>query len=76
MIPRDAITLDEICQLDRDNVDAGDFWMILDDGTVTLAEQPAGQKLKTKVIVPREAFNVFVDWYNTGEYTPENVGSA
>jgi len=75
MRPRDAITFDEICQLERDNVGAGDFWLILDgeDGTVTIAEQPLGEKFKTKVTMPREVFDVFVDWYNTGEYTEEEA---
>ncbi|MFH1485600.1 MAG: hypothetical protein ABIH46_05990, partial [Chloroflexota bacterium] len=68
MKPRDAITFDGICQLERDNIYVGNFWMSLQDDTVMLVMNPKGWG-KAQIVIPRDIFDVFVDWYNTGEYT-------
>jgi len=67
MKPRDATTFDEVCQLENDNITAGNFWMLVEDDAVTMVKQPSEEQPKAAVTIPREVFNLFVDWYNTGE---------
>jgi hypothetical protein len=64
--PRTVATYDELCDLKRDHVDAGDFWMITDGWQVTLANQASGHPTKASITLPRNVFDAFVDWYMTG----------
>lgn len=63
MRPYDAKTIGEVCQLQRDNYDAGDFWILTDGYEVSLAEQEVGSYPSQKITVPRAMFNRMVSWY-------------
>lgn len=64
--PRMAETLSEIAALDRDNIDIGFYWIVMEEGTVSMARQIPGQPAEKVLTVPRPIFNQFIDWYNTG----------
>lgn len=70
MTPREAKTFEQICELDRDNVDTDEHWMILDSGgdEITLAAQQLGKPSSAKISMPRATFEAFIDWYNTGTF--------
>lgn len=56
-------TLDEVCQLDRDNFTQGDYWLMFDGAEVTVAHQESGQRAKAMVSMPRAAFNALIRRY-------------
>lgn len=64
--PREARTFAQICKLPRDNVDSGDFWIAIDEQTVTVAHQQTGAPAISKTTIPRRQFEALIDWYNTG----------
>ena len=70
--PRTAQSSDEIAALDRDNLDIGFYWMVVEEGhvaiegQVAMARQIPGQPAEVVLMMPRSIFNQFVDWYNTG----------
>jgi hypothetical protein len=71
--PRFATSTKKLCSMVFDNVDlGGDFWGCVDETTVTLCEQTAGQEAKNSITIPRRHFNDFVDWYNLGRIPPGN----
>jgi len=67
--PREANTNDKICAMPRDNWTSGHFWMTVDTGRVYLYHQPPGEPAIAKIVMPKRAFNKFVDAYNTGKTT-------
>ncbi len=64
--PRTAQSSDEIAALDRDNLDIGFYWMVVEEGQVAMARQISGQPAEVVLTMPRPIFSQFVDWYNTG----------
>lgn len=66
MTPREADTFDQICDIDRDNTEMGDYSILVDENSVYLNEQAAGEAPTQSIAVPREVFNAFVDWYERG----------
>lgn len=67
--PRDARTFDDVCDMPRDNVSSGAFWFLVDEVSVSVAEQKAGEAARAIVTLPRDVFNRFVNFYNTGKMT-------
>lgn len=67
MRPIEARTFKKICALKRDNLSARDFWLQLDEGTVTLAKQRNGGPAEMMMEIPRAQFDRLVRWYVTGE---------
>jgi hypothetical protein len=65
--PKDAVTLDAVCELPRDHVEYGDFWFMTDGYTITLAQQKTGEAAKSATSVPKTVFDRFVRWYLTGD---------
>lgn len=47
---------DQLCKLDRDNKEFGDFWVTVDGHEVTIAEQATGESLKQSISVPIPVF--------------------
>lgn len=64
LTPRTASTINEICALQRDNVDTKHFWILVETGRVVITEQTSGQPPKSSVSIPKRVFNKFVDFYN------------
>lgn len=58
-------TLAQVCRMDRDNFDWGEFWFLVDPlaSTVTLAKQKPGEETSESITMPRRAFNYFIDQY-------------
>lgn len=69
--PREARTMNQICAIPRDNIDRGDYWMMLGAGEVTLAKQQVGGPPDARLDIPRRVFDAFVDWYQTGQWPPK-----
>ena len=64
--PRQATTHDQICDLPRDNWVVGDYWMMLQEGEVTLAHQKNGEPAQFMVNIPRRVWHAFIRAYETG----------
>jgi len=56
-------TLDQLCRLTYDNVTAGDFWLLSDAATVTIAAQKVGESPSARVTMTRKDFNQLVRAY-------------
>lgn len=67
MKPIDVKSHEQVLKLDRDNIESGDFWMILDYPFVVICEQPAGENIIQKMKIPVAIFNKFARWYVTGK---------
>ena len=62
--PREAKTFKQICSLKRDNIDSKTSWILIDVGVVYIHNQENGEISTGKVVLTRQEFNKFVDWYN------------
>lgn len=67
--PIEARKFNQICTLPRDNLDAGGFWIQLDEGVVTIAKQKPGEPCENSMDIPRSAFDRLARWYVTGKAT-------
>ena len=67
LVPMYARTLEKICSLPRDNLDAGDYWILLDGSNVVLTEQGNGKPVKAQVKIPARHFARLARWYVTGK---------
>lgn len=60
----------QVCKLEYDNIDAGDFWLIYDGAEVTIAGQKLGEEPTQKISVPirefRKLVKAFVKQQNYG----------
>ena len=64
--PCEARTFNQICQLPRDNDSYGNFWWIINEGVITLCEQPSGGNPVQRIQMPRHVFEKAARWYLTG----------
>ena len=61
--PMEANEIDDICRMESDNYESGDFRILQDGVVVSLGEQKVGQN-PTQVISMRKAnFNQLIEWY-------------
>lgn len=60
---RDAKTEKEVCLLQRDHFDVGDFGVMSNGTTVWLTEQRLGEKQKQVIEVPKKVFDKLIDVY-------------
>ena len=67
LVPMYARTHKQICSLSRDNLDAGDFWILLDGNEIVLTEQGNGKPVKAQVKIPARHFARLARWYVTGK---------
>lgn len=65
--PQRARTTAALERLERDNVAYGDFWMLIDEATVSMTRQKVGEFPTEKISIPRHVFDKFVRWYTTGD---------
>ncbi len=66
---KDCRTTDQVCELPRDHSDAGDFWIISDGHTVSMAQQKYGESSTQSISIPRATFNRLIAFYTK----PQNV---
>lgn len=66
LTPRKARTLNQICDLPRDNVGAPGYGIMVEEGEVYLSAQEWGEHPTESIRIPRKVFDAFVDWYNEG----------
>ena len=65
--PCDAKTLNQLCELPRDNIDAGKWgWIIVDEDAVGIRQQRPGEESTQDITIPRTVFEKFARWYLTG----------
>ena len=62
--PRSAKTFKQIYALNRDNLDVGGFWILLNQGSIILAKQKLGHSCEVDIKIPRKKFNRMINWYN------------
>ena len=65
--PIEANTFDEICKLPRDSLSLKEFWLQIDVGRVSLAQQRSGESCQAVISIPRKDFDRLVRWYMTGK---------
>lgn len=63
--PQTATTFSKICSLDTDNHSTKNYWIIIDEVSVTLAEQQSGKPANTSISITRKDFNKLIEWYQT-----------
>jgi hypothetical protein len=66
LTPCESRTTNQLCSLGRDNVSWGDYWLIIDEVSVAMAQQKAGEMPVGSVQMPRHVFERFARWYLTG----------
>lgn len=64
--PIEARTFKDICSLPRDNLDSKGFWILVDEGEITITKQNFGESLIAQITVPKAQFDRMVRWYFTG----------
>lgn len=75
LTPRQARTLDQVCAMPRDNVGTDEHWLLVDGHTVAICQQRDGESPTAKIVMPRETFDAFADWYTTGRWRkPRRAG--
>jgi len=67
LTPMEANTIEQVCELPRDNIDCNGFWILSDGCEVTIAKQEVGSPSTQKVNIPKPVFDYFVRWYATGK---------
>lgn len=74
LAPRAAKTENQICSIERDHKEWGDWMLMLcDDGTLVLSEHKPGEEAKQRIEIPRRVFNFLIDWYNSPEHVVREV---
>lgn len=61
MTPQNVRTEEELCALDRDNIDSGAFWFIVSENSVSIGT--TGSAFNDPVTIPKKDFDVFVKFY-------------
>jgi hypothetical protein len=64
LTPRTARTLNQQCELKRDNIESKESWILIDEGFVHIHNQRNGEESTGGVTLTRREFDRFVDWYN------------
>lgn len=61
--PHEARRTRDAIRLQRDNVDTRHGWILLDGGSVVIAQQQDGQPATAMVTLPRREFARLARWY-------------
>lgn len=64
--PIEARTLKQMCSLKEDNIATHDWWILLNEGSITICNQASGESAKDSISIPRHIFDKFARWYVTG----------
>jgi hypothetical protein len=63
LAPMNARTFDQVCSLNRDNTESGDFWMLAGGDEVTISKQREGEACEQSITIDRRDFLKLVSWY-------------
>lgn len=63
MTPQEARRFQDICDLKTDHWSGKHFWLQVDVGVVTVAEQDTGEACTGMTLIPRQTFDAMVRWY-------------
>ena len=66
--PRKARS-DQFTKLNSDNKNTKDYWILLQDDHITIAEQTSGENCKQEINIEKKQFNRLIDWYNRRQLT-------
>ena len=61
--PQTAKTEAKLAQLKRDNCDLKDYWMLVQEKSVTIAKQSSGEPAQFMVDIPKTVFDKFIKFY-------------
>lgn len=67
--PIDARTVNQLCSLQRDNLDFKGFWILTDGNEITICQQKTGETPKATISIPKAVFDRMARWYVTGKAT-------
>jgi hypothetical protein len=65
-VPRKAKSHKAICAMPFDNIQIGEYGIMVDEVTVLIDKQRTGEPREAAVTLPRWVFDRFVDWYERG----------
>lgn len=69
--PIDVTGDDEPLLLQRDNFSVGDFWILTNGFTISIAEQKRGEDTKQHINIPVETFAKLVAWMTEPQKTSQ-----
>jgi len=72
--PIDAFTEKDRLRLREDNTATENYWLLLNDGHVTLANQKSGQAKAWWAQIPRKEWDKIVKWYIKKQKARGNYG--
>ena len=63
LAPIDCRTFKQVCSLKTDNAETGEYWIMSDSCSVTIAKQRLGHKAEFANSIPKEHFDRLIAWY-------------
>jgi len=51
-------------KLNSDNKSTGNYWILLNEDFITIAEQTSGENCKNEIHIEKNQFHKMIDWYN------------
>ena len=51
-------------KLNSDNKSTRDYWILINEDSVTIAKQTIGKHCEKEISIDRDQFNRLIDWYN------------
>ena len=63
LAPMNARTFEQVCSLNRDNTESGDFWLMAGPDEITITKQRMGEAVEQSITVDRSDFLKLVRWY-------------
>lgn len=61
--PQKSKTFEQICELQTDGWNGKNYWMCVNEGSVSLYAQTVGEAPTQKIDIPRATFDRMVAWY-------------
>lgn len=74
--PRTAKTTEALHALVCDNLDTGNFWILVQEDHVVITAQHDGQEPTTSIEIPKREFNKIVDFYNGSQRVAPQRGAG
>jgi hypothetical protein len=69
--PQKANTLKKLCSLNRDNKALKNYWILVEESTVTLCKQTAGSVAEQHVTIDKRAFDNLIAFYQAEQEIKE-----
>jgi hypothetical protein len=61
--PQKANTLKKLCSLRQDNKALKDYWILVEEATVTLCRQTTGTATEQSITIPKRQFDSLIAFY-------------